>query len=117
VNVEGTWDGSNNLTVTWDSRSRLNAGGLGIDDNAEWDIEFFGGTGHSETVAAETATFSAAEQTAAGLTPGDTVTGRVRQTSDVNDGRWRNFTIVGPNALTFDSSLTFDETSFTWDAG
>jgi hypothetical protein len=117
VNVEGTWDGSNNLTVTWDSRSRLNAGGLGIDDNAEWDIEFLGGTGHSETVVAETATFSAAEQTAAGLTPGDTVTGRVRQTSDVNDGRWRNFTIVGPNALTFDSSLTFDETSFTWDAG
>lgn len=117
INVEGTWDGSNNLTITWDSRSRLDAGGLGIDDNAEWDIEFFGGTGHSETVVAETATFSAAEQTAAGLTPGDTVTGRVRQTSDVNDGRWRDFEIIGPNALTFDTSLTFDETSFTWDAG
>lgn len=117
VNVEGTWDGSNNLTVTWDSRSRLFAGGLGIDDNAEWDIEFFGSPNHTETVSSETATFTAAEQTAAGLTPGDTVTGRVRQTSDVNDGRWRNFTIVGPNALTFDSSITFDETSFTWDAG
>lgn len=117
VNVEGAWDGSNNLTITWDSRSRLDVGGLGIDDNAEWDIEFFGGTGHSETVVAETATFSAAEQTAAGLTPGDTVTGRVRQTSDVNDGRWRDFEIIGPNALTFDTSLTFDETSFTWDAG
>lgn len=117
VNVQGTWDGSNNLTVTWDSRSRLFAGGLGIDDNNEWDIEFFGSPDHTETVVTETATFSAAEQTAAGLTPGDTVTGRVRQTSDVNDGRWRNFSIIGPNALTFDSSLTFDETSYTWDAG
>jgi hypothetical protein len=101
VNVEGTWDGSNNLTVTWDSRSRLDAGGLGIDDNAEWDIEFDGSPDHTETVVAEAATFSAAEQTAAGLTPGDTVTGRVRQTSDVNDGRWREFTIVGPNAGLF----------------
>lgn len=117
VNIEGSWDGSNNLTVTWDSRSRLFAGGLGIDDNAEWDIEFFGTPNHTETVSSETATFSAAEQTSAGLTPGDTVTGRVRQTSDVNDGRWRNFEIIGPNALTFDSSLTFDETSYTWDAG
>jgi hypothetical protein len=92
-------------------------GTLGIDDNAEWDIEFFGSPDHTETVSAETATFSAAEQTAAGLTPGDTVTGRVRATSDVNDGRWRNFTIIGPNALTFDSSITLDETSYTWDAG
>lgn len=117
VNVEGTWDGSNNLSLTADLRSRLFAGGLGIDDNNETDWEFFGGTGHSETVSGSAVTFSAAEQTAAGLTPGDTVTGRVRQTSDVNDGRWRNFTIVGPNALTFDSSLTMDETSYTWDAG
>lgn len=101
VNVEGTWDGSNNLTVTWDSRSRLDAGGLGIDDNFEFDIEFDGSPDHTETVTAETMVFSAAEQTAAGLTPGDTVTGRVRQTSDVNDGRWREFTIVGPNSGLF----------------
>lgn len=101
VNVEGTWDGSDNLTVTWDSRSRMFAGGLGIDDNAEWDIEFDGSPDHTETVVAETMVFSAAEQTAAGLTPGDTVTGRVRQTSDVNDGRWREFTIVGPNSGLF----------------
>lgn len=117
VNVEGSWDGSNNLTVTCDLRSRLFAGGLGIDDNNETEWEFFGSPNHTETVSGDTVVFSAAEQTAAGATPGDTVTGRVRQTSDVNDGRWRNFTIIGPNALTFDSSLTFDETSFTWDAG
>lgn len=97
VNVEGTWDGSNNLTITWDSRSRLNAGGLGIDDNAEWDIEITTGAGESATVTAETWTYTAAAQIVDGITPGDSIAGRVRQTSDVNDGRWRNFLLIGPD--------------------
>lgn len=95
VNVVGTWDGSYNLTISFTARSRMNRGGLGIDDVFEFDVEFFGGTGHLETVTVETATFTAAEQTAAGLAPGATVSGRVRQSSLVNDGRWRNFTIPG----------------------
>lgn len=111
VNVEGTWDGSNNLTVIWDSRSRMFAGGLGIDDNAEWDIEITNATPvRSDTVSAETFAYSAADQTTDGLTPGDTIEGRVRQTSDVNDGRWRVFTLIGPNdALMLEDDTTFLE--------
>jgi hypothetical protein len=97
VNVEGTWDGSNNLDITWDSRSRLNVGGLGIDDNAEWDIEITSGAGRSDTVVVESYTYTAADQITDGITPGDSIAGRVRQTSDVNDGRWRNFLLLGPD--------------------
>lgn len=98
VNVEGTWDGSNNLTATFDSRSRLNAGGLGIDDNAEWEVQITNATpDRNITLTAETFSYSAADQTSDGITPGDNIVGRVRQTSDVNDGRWRDFTLVGPN--------------------
>lgn len=97
VNVEGTWDGSNNLTITWDSRSRMNSGALGVDDNAEWDIEITTGAGESATVVAETWTYTAAAQIVDGILPGDSIAGRVRQTSDVNDGRWRNFLLLGPD--------------------
>lgn len=112
VNVEGTWDGSNNLTITWDSRSRLFAGGLGIDDNAEWDIEITNATpDRTDTVAVETFAYSAADQVTDGLVAGQVVVGRVRQTSDVNDGRWRNFTIYGPLARTADSTLILVDTT------
>ncbi len=119
VNVEGTWDGSYNLTATFEARSRLNAGGLGIDDNFEFDVEITNATPvRSITVVAETFSYSAADQTTDGLTPGTIVEGRVRQTSDVNDGRWRDFVLYGPAALLMDSTLvTFDSTLATMDAG
>lgn len=118
VNVEGDWDGSYDLTITWDSRSRLDAGGLGIDDNAEWDVEILSGTGRTITVVAETATYTAAQQTTDGLLPGGTIDGRVRQTSDVNDGRWRDFSIDGPLTFRADSTLeTADDTFLTADMG
>jgi hypothetical protein len=98
INVEGSWDGSNNLTVTFDVRSRLNAGGLGIDDLDEYEVEFLGPTPRTVTATDPTVAYSAANQTADGLTPGGVVPGRVRQLSDVNDGRWRNFALVGPGA-------------------
>ena len=70
------------------------------------------------TVSAETFSYSAADQTTDGLTPGTVVEGRVRQTSDVNDGRWREFTLYGPLATLFDSTLvSFDSDAVTWDAG
>lgn len=111
VNVEGTWDGSYNLTATFDSRSRLFAGGLGIDDNFEFDVEITNAVPvRSMTVTVESFSYSAADQTTDGLTPGDTIIGRVRQTSDVNDGRWRNFTLIGPNdALMMEDDTTFLE--------
>jgi hypothetical protein len=117
VNVEGTWDGSYNLTATFDSRSRLFAGGLGIDDNAEWDVEITNATPlRSMTVTAETFSYSAIDAAADGLTPGGVYQGRVRQTSDVNDGRWRDFTLFGPVAFTADSTFfTADTTAITAD--
>lgn len=119
VNVEGSWDGSYNLDITWDSRSRLFAGGLGIDDNAEWDIEITNATPvRSATVTAETYTYTAADQVTDGLIAGQVVEGRVRQTSDVNDGRWRDFTLVGPLSRTADTTLfTADDTTITADMG
>lgn len=119
INVEGTWDGSNNLTATFEDRSRLNAGGLGVDDNYEFDVEITNASPvRTIVVTAETFNYSAADQTTDGLTPGTIVEGRVRQTSDVNDGRWREFTLYGPAALLFDSTLaSFDSGTVTWDVG
>lgn len=119
VNVEGSWDGSYNLTATFDSRSRLNAGGLGIDDNFEFDVEITNATPvRTIVVTAETFSYSAADQVTDGLVAGQVVEGRVRQTSDVNDGRWREFTLAGPLATLFDSTLvSFDSDTITWDAG
>lgn len=111
VNVEGTWDGSYNLTATFDARSRMNSGGLGIDDNFEFDVEITNATPvRSMTVTVETFDYDAADQVSDGLTAGDTIIGRVRQTSDVNDGRWRAFTLIGPNdALMLEDDTTFLE--------
>lgn len=98
VDVQGTWDGSNNLTITWDYRSRLNSGALGVDDRDEYEVEILSGAGRVIVASAvESATYSAADQTSDGITPGDSIQGRVRQTSDVNDGRWRNFLLIGPD--------------------
>ncbi len=98
VNVEGSWDGSNNLTITWDYRSRLNSGVNGIDDRDEYEVEIISGAGRTIIASGvETASYSAADQTTDGITPGDSIQGRVRQTSDVNDGRWRNFLLIGPD--------------------
>lgn len=112
VNVEGTWDGSNNLTATFEDRSRLFAGGLGVDDNYEFDVEITNATPvRTIVVTAETFGYTAAEQTADGLTPGTVVEGRVRQTSDVNDGRWREFILYGPLGSTADSTIILADTT------
>lgn len=109
VNVEGSWDGSNNLTATFDARSRLTTGGLGIDDNFEFDVVITNATpDRTIIVTAETFSYTAAEQTSDGLTPGTVVQGQIRQTSDVNDGRWRNFLLLGPGA---DVRLLEDDTT------
>lgn len=117
VNVDGTWDGSYNLTATFDSRSRLNVGGLGIDDNFEFDVEITNATPvRTIVVTAETFSYSAADQVTDGLVAGQVVEGRVRQTSDVNDGRWREFTLYGPLASTADSTIILaDSTLLTAD--
>jgi hypothetical protein len=106
VNVAGAWDGSNNLIIAWDARSRLNAGGLGVDDLDQYEVEIITGAGRVLTATGvESVAYSAANQTTDGLTPGDSVTGRVRQLSDVNNGRWRDFFLWGPNDRTADTTL------------
>lgn len=119
VNVAGTWDGSYNLTATFDARSRLFAGGLGIDDNFEFDVEITNATPvRSFTVTTESFDYDAADAVSDGLVAGQVVEGRIRQTSDVNDGRWREFVLYGPLSLTADSDLiTADTTLLTADAG
>jgi hypothetical protein len=103
VAVMGSWDGSNNLTISWTARSRLNAGGLGIDDQDNFEVEITTGAGTTLTATgASNVAYSAADQTADGITPGDSITGRVRQLSDVNDGRWRDFFLAGPGATLLD---------------
>lgn len=118
VNVLGSWDGSNNLTISWTPRSRLNAGGLGVDDLDNYEVEITSGAGRTITATGtHSAAYSAANQTTDGITPGDSISGRVRELSAVNNGRWRNFTLVGPNASKFDTTATtFDSTAATWDA-
>lgn len=98
VEVEGSWDGSNNLTISCTARSRMNAGGLGIDDRDEVEVDIFTGGGTTIVGSGVSVDYSAVDQTADGITPGDSITGRVRRTSDVNDGRWRDFFLAGPGA-------------------
>jgi hypothetical protein len=44
------------------------------------------------------------------------VIGRIRRTSDVNDGRWRNFTLEGPLTRRADTTaITADTTTHTAD--
>jgi hypothetical protein len=90
THVLGVRDGSNNLTVTWVRRSRLRSAGLAgpvpLGEATEsYEIDVFDGATVVRTITATTPTaaYSAAEQTADGLTPGDPVSLRIYQISDV----------------------------------
>lgn len=89
--IEGARDGSDNLTITWLRRSRIGgewtepeAVPLGEETEA-YSVDVLDGSGAVlRTIAGLTAaeaTYSAAEATADGLTPGDAVTVRVYQIS------------------------------------
>lgn len=91
--VEATRDGSNNLTLTWVRRTRavsrvLSPGGAPqLEPVEEYRIEVLdapGGTTVLRTVDVTTtsATYTAAQQTADGFTPGDPIPFRVAQRSD-----------------------------------
>jgi hypothetical protein len=52
-----------------------------------------------------------------GIGLGGSLIGRVRQLSTVNDGRWRNFVLIGPGGITADTTIdTADTTIITADA-
>lgn len=99
VHVAGTRDGSNNLALSWVRRTRLQVPGLGLGPvplgelTEAYSIDIYSGATVVRTISATTpaATYSAAEQTADGLTPGNPVTLRVYQLSDV---RGRGFPAI-----------------------
>lgn len=103
VNVTGERDGSNNLTITWQRRTRTGAaawetgGTAPIGEESElYEVVIWDGASELRSISAttETAAYTAAEQTADGLTPGDPVTVRIYQISAlVGRGRVREVTI------------------------
>ena len=84
-------DTSSNLTVNWIRRTRLRSPGLGngpvpIGEQTEaYEVDIYSGASVVRTITATTPSiaYSAAEQTADGLTPGNAVTMRIYQMSDV----------------------------------
>lgn len=91
VQVVGVRDTSNNLTVTWIRRSRLRSPGLGNgpvplgEATESYEVDIFSGAAVVRTITATTPTitYTAAEQTSDGLTPGNAVVMRIYQISDV----------------------------------
>lgn len=92
VHIAGSRDGGNNLTATWVRRTRLDGqwrDGTTVkplsEDSEEYEVDYVDGSGavlRSLTgLASETAGYTAAEQTADGLTPGDPVNIKVYQIS------------------------------------
>lgn len=91
VHPAGARDGSNNLTLTAVRRSRYRQAGLGngllpLGEAVEaYEVDILVGPTVVRTISTSTpeATYTAAEQTADGITPGDPVTGVWYQLSDV----------------------------------
>lgn len=86
--VAGSRNGGNDLTVTWMRRSRFNLNGLNFgllplgEASESYEVDVLDGGGSVlRTIAAtsETASYTAAEQTTDGLTPGDPVDLRLYQ--------------------------------------
>jgi len=102
--IFGTRDGSNNLTVTWKRRTRIagdwvNASGTVIlgESSESYDIEIIGPTGtvlRNIVATSPTITYSAADQTSDGLTPGDPVSLIIYQISAIVDRGYGTEAIV-----------------------
>ena len=81
VHVAASRDGSDNVTLTWIRRTRLSVPGLGYgpiplgEETESYEIDILDGATVVRTITAnsETASYSAADQTADGLTPGDAI--------------------------------------------
>jgi len=89
VDVQGTRDGSNNLTITWKRRTRV--GGAWIDyvdaplseASEAYEVDVMNGSTVVRTINAtsQTASYSAANQTTDGFTPGNPITVKIYQIS------------------------------------
>lgn len=89
VQVNGTRDGSDDLTVVWLRRTRLRTPGLGLGDaplgeaSEAYEVDVLSGVTVLRTIlaTAEAVTYTATEQTTDGLTPGDPVDLKIYQIS------------------------------------
>jgi hypothetical protein len=91
VHLKGAWDGSDNLTITWIRRTRV--GGEWVDkvdallgeSSEAYEVDIMSGASVIRTISTTTqsASYSSAQQSADGLTPGDPVTARVYQMSQI----------------------------------
>jgi len=100
--VHGTRDGSNNLTITWIRRTRAIINVFGapgaplLEAAEEYEIDIWSGSAVLRTLTSTTptTTYTAAQQTADGLTPGDPVTVRIYQMSaSVGRGHMKEATV------------------------
>jgi len=94
TDIRGSRDVANDLTITWERRTRYGGdwrdytGDVPLGEAAEaYEIDIVDSSGAVlrtiEDLTSETATYTAAEQTTDGLTPGDPVTVHVYQVSDI----------------------------------
>jgi hypothetical protein len=88
VDITGARDGSNNLTIAWHRRSRIGYGTLNAivplgEASEAYEVEIMNGATVLRTIASGTqsASYSAANQTTDGLTPGNPVSVRIYQLS------------------------------------
>lgn len=104
VDVQGSRDGSNNLTITWIRRSRIgqetpyqSGGDPPIGEESELyeiDVIVGGNPVRTLTATSPTVAYSAANQTTDGITPGDPVTVKIYQISAlVGRGQVRQATV------------------------
>lgn len=103
VHVRGARDGSNNLTITWVRRTRIGGAWRDMVDAAlgetseAYEVEILDGSTVVRTITgltSPTATYTAAQQTTDGLTPGDPVSVVVYQMSEtVGRGYGRSATV------------------------
>lgn len=107
ANIEGSRDGSNNLTVTWNRRSRIGGGWRDYVDvplgetSESYEVDILDNVGsptdavlRTITAGSETASYTAAQQTTDGLTPGQQVKVKIYQLSEtVGRGFGREATI------------------------
>lgn len=91
VHIAGTRDVGHDLTLTWVRRTRLMVPGLGYgpvplgEETEAYEVDIIVSGSPVRTIASTTPTaaYSAADQTADGITPGDPVQVRVYQLSGV----------------------------------
>lgn len=104
ADIRGVRDGSNNLTITWQRRTRVSGewlDGSGTvplgEDSEEYKVEIILAGSVIRTyssIATNSQVYSAADQTTDGITPGDDITVRIYQVSAlVGDGYYKEATI------------------------